>query len=40
MKDNSFEELKASIEAGIAKDNDSFTKNELLGRGLFESFLK
>lgn len=40
MKDRTFEELKDSIEAGIAQNQDSFTKTELLGRGLFESFLK
>lgn len=39
-EDNSFEELKAAIEAGIAQNQDNFTKTELLGRGLFESFLK
>lgn len=40
MKDSSFNELKASIEAAIAQNQDNFTKNELVGRGLFESFLK
>ena len=39
MKDRTFEELKASIEATIAQNQDNFTKTELLGRGLFESFL-
>lgn len=34
-----YNELKASIEAGIAQQNN-FTRSELLGRGLFESFLK
>ena len=40
MKDSTFEELKDSIEARIAQNQDSFTKTELLGRGLFKSFLK
>ena len=40
MKDNSFEELKAAIEAGITQQQDNFSRNELLGRGLFASFLK
>lgn len=40
MKEITFEELKASIEAGIEQKQDNFTKTELLGRGLFESFLK
>lgn len=40
MKDNSFNELKASVEASIAKDQDNFTYDELVGRGLFETFLK
>lgn len=40
LKDNSFQELKASIEAGIGQNQDNFSKTELLGRGLFESFLK
>lgn len=39
MKDRTFEELKVSIEATIAKNQDNFTKTELLGRGLLESFL-
>lgn len=40
MQDNSFQALKASIESGLGQVQDNFTKNELLGRGLFESFLK
>ena len=40
MKEESFEKLKAQIEAGISQNQDNFTKTELLGRGLFESFLK
>ena len=39
-KDNSFQELKASIDSAIGQNQDNFTKTELLGRGLFESFLK
>ena len=40
MKEITFEELKATIEAGIDQTLDGFSKTELLGRGLFESFLK
>ena len=40
MKESSFELLKASIEAKISYQNDNFTKNELLGRGLLKSFLQ
>lgn len=40
MKESSFELLKASIEAKISDQNDNFTKNELLGRGLLKSFLQ
>lgn len=40
MKEESIEKLKAQIESGIAQNQDNFTKTELLGRGLLESFLK
>ena len=35
-----FDELLAEIEAGISQNKDGFTKSELKGRALFESFLR